>query len=82
MADLNVQRFGDRYRIVIDCAFQIQDVVVLVVDPSNNKGVVIGYAVRPGGVLYDVAWDSLRVQSHYEFELRHPTEPTLQLTIP
>lgn len=80
MASLDVQQFGDRYRIVIDCAFKMEEMVVLVADPHGDKGVVIGYAVRPGGILYDVAWADRRVQAHYEFELQSAVEP-LHLTI-
>lgn len=80
MASLDVQQFGDRQRIVIDCAFAIQDMVALAVDSSGEKGFVIGYAVRPGSVLYDVAWQCMRVQAHYEFELRKVSEP-LALTV-
>jgi hypothetical protein len=48
--------------------FQIGDIVEFVPD-RERKGLVNGISFKPTGVIYDVIWDDMTEQSHYEMEI-------------
>ena len=60
--------------MVINCAFEIGDIVYLKTDPEQNKRIVVGMFIYPGGIYYTLGFNDTTYNA-YEIEIsKHPDQ--------
>jgi hypothetical protein len=62
-------------RISVDVEFEIGEVVYLRCELDRAPGMVTGLTIRPGGLVYEISWPSLRDSTHYAIELTREYVP-------